>query len=312
MKNGKARDEATNRGYRTYVEPWLNKFGEENIRQDNIDAIEQNINAYIAEPNKKTGEAVSDRTYNAKVAYLKAFFRFCIVKKKKITTDPMREIFKRQTSKRQIELPREKIEEVREYYKSRYFESHKTNDLRDYLAFMLLTAMGTRAGETGAFGRNAIRVECNHLIIRLDESITKTEETRDIPLPYYKLSKRGKEKGTSVFQELFDLYYSWHETRFPAPETPFFCTTDGKAMTADSWYNQYAKVIKKVVNEKAYVHDMRRFALTNMLGYGADVKTVADIAGHKDISTTNQYLSPVKAETFSRALRAIENANNFA
>ena len=312
VRNHKPRDAATIRGYRTYVEPFVKKFGEANIRQDNIDAIENSINDYIAEPNKKTGAPVSDRTYNVKVAYLKAFFRYCIIKKKIITTDPMREIYKRTTKPRQLEIPTEKIQEVGDYLKYRYAESQKTNDLRDYLAYIIMASVGTRSGETGAFGRMDLRVDCGRLIIRLDEKITKSNETRDIPVPFYQLSKRGGVNGASEFQKLFDLYYDWHAKRFPAPETPFFCTTDGKAMTSDSWYNQFARLIKKVVNKKAYVHDMRRFAITNLLTHGADIKTVADIAGHKEISTTNKYLNPVKAETFSRALSAIDNANVFS
>lgn len=94
------------------------------------------------------------------------------------------------------------------------------------------------------------------------------------------------------------------------PTQTIFHGQDGRPLNHDSFSDHFVRDIKKWGGKKIRFHDLRHTATTLMILHGVNLKTVKEICGHKDISTTMGYSHLVEesvnkvARTFS--IRPVE------
>ena len=65
---------------------------------------------------------------------------------------------------------------------------------------------------------------------------------------------------------------------------------DGRLISPNMVTNRFMAFSKEVGLKTTRLHDMRHSCATILLGMGVDIKTVQDIMGHADLSSTMVYL----------------------
>ena len=63
----------------------------------------------------------------------------------------------------------------------------------------------------------------------------------------------------------------------------------GKRLTSQAVYGMLSKRAKSANVKEFSPHDLRRTFISDLLDKGADIATVAKMAGHKDVRTTMRY-----------------------
>ncbi len=75
------------------------------------------------------------------------------------------------------------------------------------------------------------------------------------------------------------------------PEQTLFSSEKGTPIDHDNFVGRYfEKDLKDAGLKKIRFHDLRHTGVTLMVAEGLDLKTVKEICGHKDISTTMKYV----------------------
>lgn len=77
------------------------------------------------------------------------------------------------------------------------------------------------------------------------------------------------------------------------PETWVLWSATGKPATTSSIAKALHRALARAGLPPANPHRLRHTALTHLLAAGADLKTVAGIAGHDDLGSTERYIHPV-------------------
>jgi integrase len=154
-----------------------------------------------------------------------------------------------------------------------------------YIAYLLALNAGLRAGEIWGLKPMDISQDGKSLWIRrqfnrvtLDFGPTKGKKSRHVPCP-----------GV-VLQEL----KLWIGRNLVKPEETVFRNHQGKPICHDNFSDrQFLKDLKAWGGRSIRFHDLRHTATTLMIARGFDIKTVKEVCGHADISTTMNYVHMV-------------------
>lgn len=108
------------------------------------------------------------------------------------------------------------------------------------------------------------------------------------------VAKRGKERITPVVNGAADHLADWLAVRGNDPGALFPAITKGGRigsgrMTAQAIYNMLAKRAAEAGIKPFSPHDLRRSFVSDLLDAGADIATVAKLAGHSSVNTTARY-----------------------
>lgn len=151
-----------------------------------------------------------------------------------------------------------------------------------YVAYLMALNTSMRAGEIWGLQVHDIAPEGSSLWIRrqfnrvtLDFGPTKGKKARHVPC------------SEDLLQELQRLIKSQRLK----PEDTIFRNEKGLPVCHDNFSDrQFGKDVKAWGGKRIRFHDLRHTATTLMIANGIDIKTVKEICGHADITTTMNYV----------------------
>src|SRR3989338_323141 len=205
-----------------------------------------------------------------KLACLKSFFHY-LLREDKITVDPTSDIKLPKKAKR---LPKalsisETIKLISAPREKNYIA------LRNAALLELLYASGMRASETVGLNTSDINFE-----VAFVKCLGKGSKERIVPINKITLK---------AIKEYLDK---------SRPELPqhdkeaLFLDKNGKRLTRQGLWLVIKKYVKMTgVKEKTSPHTLRHSFATHLLEKGADLRSVQEMLGHADISTTQIYTS---------------------
>lgn len=180
---------------------------------------------------------------------------------------------------------------------------------RLYAAYVLDLCTGIRRGELLGvhrtdFNRTTRVLSLERQIIRvrqpeggssLEYGLLKTEKSeRSLILPWF---------AVDVLDE--HLARQEEEKRLAGPayqdEGLIFCTALGKKLDTRRLYELHCRALKKAGLEHMAFHDLRHTFATLMLERGEDIKTIQELLGHADVSTS--------ANTYTHVLKKLKAAS---
>ena len=250
----------------------------------------------------KQNKHPSKQTIRHHYCTLNLIFEYA-VKQKCITTNPMKA----------IDIPKLAKHKVDAFSKEEvcaFIKAIESLSLQQRLMYELLLTTGIRRGE--CFGLQWGDIDFTNKSLCIERNVTYTAQNgitvglpktatgiRKIPITERVLAlltnyKTSEEKLFSLTNETF-LFHS--DTSPLLPRDPTYITKHMK------------KFIKKIGLPDMSPHDLRHTCATILLESGADIKSVQDILGHTDASTTLNYYVRSNIETMRNAT---EKAFDFA
>lgn len=279
----------------------IDLMGNEILSNINAVKIKQYIKKWEERFEKRNNKMPSAQTKRHLIVQLNSIFKTA-KKERIIEYNPVLEIETPSVKRKQVDAlnKTESIDFVR-------FAG--TKEPRLELMYYILITCGLRRGEL--FGLTWDCIDFKEKLLTVKQNVTyadhqvnigtvktPTGEYRKIPLtdPLIKLLQEFKasEFQDRKFNKKAFLFHTEGDYLFP--QNPTYIT---KRMKKD---------IKKLDISDVSPHDLRHTAATLLLHSGADVKTVQDILGHADSSTTLNYY--VKGD-INKMREATNNAFNF-
>lgn len=213
----------------------------------------------------------SSRTIVRKMATLKSFFKY-LLREKIINKNPMILI---QTPKYQNKLPQFLFQHEIELLISQ-FDLSQPVDVLNRAIFETLYVTGIRVAELVGITQNEI----------------------DFTKGIIKVLGKGKKERLVFFGKRVSFIlkkYNLVRKQFLAEnpdgnKTQFFIKENGKSLkTVDIWYIIKKLAQKLPVKRNITPHSLRHSFGTHLLDEGADIRSVQELLGHKNLSTTQIY-----------------------
>lgn len=242
----------------------LDKF--DNYTKKNINKINKDdIKDYIKHLNI---DQQSEKTVAQNISCLKSFYKFLLTEKI-ISINPLETISMPKISKT---LPSTLTED--EVNKLLDINLTDNFSFRNKAMLELMYSSGLRVSEL--INLKTYDINLNEGIVR---TIGKGSKERIIPIGRFAteaLSNYINDHRQSMFKKEINDY--------------LFLNNHGKKMTRQGFF----KILKKIALEKGIKknfspHTLRHSFATHLLKYGADLRTIQELLGHSDISTTQIY-----------------------
>ena len=248
----------------TSYERDLKKFNEF-LKDKNIKKItRQDIQKYISELNKTQ----SPRSISRNISTLKSFYKYLKLNKI-VNTNPMDQI---NNPKMKKTLPKVLSEE--EVNKLLEIKLQTDFDYRNKAMLELMYSSGLRVSELINLNVNDIDLENDTVKI-----FGKGSKERIIPLNDYA-------------KEALNEYIMTHRKElFKHVENNYlFLNNHGNKMTRQGFFKILQKIAKeKNIKTEFSPHTLRHSFATHLLKYGADLRSIQELLGHSDISSTQIY-----------------------
>lgn len=245
------------------------------LHNDKIDAVNQasraTILAYLEQLQSK-GRAVS--TISRNLAAIKSYYQF-LVRERYLEKDPAANL---ESPKLEKKLPKIlTIGEVEELLKQP--NSFLPTGMRDKAMLELLYATGIRVSELISLNVSDVNLEMGYI-----KCYGKGSKERIVPLGSI-AAKCVQEYITRGRGKLVRTY----------DEAALFVNHHGNRLTRQGFW----KIIKKYAQEASITkeitpHTLRHSFATHLLENGADLRSVQEMLGHADISTTQIYTQVTK------------------
>lgn len=238
----------------------FDKFAKKSIK--NIDSnIIKDYLKYLKENNH------NERSIARNISSLRSFYKFLIINNY-VDISPMESITTLKMSKK---LPNVlSIEEVNKILDIKITDNYS---IRNKAMLELMYASGLRVSEL--INLKTYDIDINEDIVR---TIGKGSKERIIPIGDYA-------------KEAIINYLSIRHTFLKKEINDYlFLNNHGKKMTRQGFF----KIIKSIAKEKGIKkelspHTLRHSFATHMINNGADLRTIQELLGHSDISTTQIY-----------------------
>ncbi|OGK13067.1 hypothetical protein A3C98_03065 [Candidatus Roizmanbacteria bacterium RIFCSPHIGHO2_02_FULL_37_15] len=268
--------------YLQFFQNWLLKYKTLKLKQEtadyDVEKIDENtireFRLYLSHQykNKFKGE-LKRQTQNYFLVALRSFFRYLI--RQKINT----------ISPEMIELGKQRdryIKYLREEELERLFKAIETKDIigvRDKAILEVLFSTGLRVSELVGLNREQVNMDAGEFGV-----IGKGGKARVVFL-----SKRAKEWLVKYFKMRNDPYRPLF-IRYSGPKAKDGLTDEKSRLSARSIERLIEKYRKKAgILFRIGPHILRHSFATDLLQRGADIRSVQDMLGHKNISTTQIY-----------------------
>ena len=160
---------------------------------------------------------------------------------------------------------------------------------KNYIAYLLALNTGLRAGEIWGLKPQdfCFDDEGATLFVRRQFDRVKKEFA---PLKGELVSDKDKSRHVPCSRELREELEKHVKHNGIRSDMSVFQSVFGNPVDHDSFSDRFDRDIKKWGGKRIRFHDLRHTAATLMLSQGVDVKTVKEILGHEDISTTMRYV----------------------
>ncbi len=265
----------TLRDYRHYLERFLNWFSStqshKTIEQLDLATVRR-YRVYLANQTDEQGQMLKRVTQNYYVIALRSFLRFLI--KSDIKTLEPSKIDLPKTESRSLKfLEREQIDRL-----VTMPDTSKEEGIRDRAILELLFSTGLRVSELVRLNRDQINLERGEFGV-----IGKGGRARVVFI-----SDRAKDWVNRYIKERKDNF------------KPLFIRYSGQIIEEDNGekmrltVRSIERIVKKYVKlarlpVDASVHTLRHSFATDLLTNGADIRSVQEMLGHKNIATTQIY-----------------------
>lgn len=236
------------------------------IKNKTINNIDDNsIKDYIKYLNKNNNDT---RTISHNISTLRSFYKFLLIEKK-VNKNPMEYIELPKTKKT---LPKTlSIEEVDKLLDIKLTDSFS---YRNKAMLELMYSSGLRVSEL--INVSIHDIDTSNCIIRI---MGKGSKERIVPLGDYAI-------------RYIELYLKEYREKLVKNELNdyLFLNNHGKKMTRQGFF----KILKSIAREKNIKtnfspHTLRHSFATHLLNGGADLRSIQEMLGHSDISTTQIY-----------------------
>ena len=238
----------------------FDKFAKKSIKNIDTNIIKDYLK-YLKENNH------NERSIARNISSLRSFYKFLIINNY-VDISPMESITTLKMSKK---LPNVlSIEEVNKILDIKITDNYS---IRNKAMLELMYASGLRVSEL--INLKTYDIDINEDIVR---TIGKGSKERIIPIGDY-----AKEANIN--------YLSIRHTFLKKDINDYlFLNNHGKKMTRQGFF----KIIKSIAKEKGIKkelspHTLRHSFATHMINNGADLRTIQELLGHSDISTTQIY-----------------------
>ena len=247
--------------YRNDLEKFVKFYSNKSIK----DITNEDLKKYIKHLNE---EGLNEKSISRNVSCLKSFYKFLVIEKF-ITNNVSDSLFLPKIRKA---LPNILTEE--EVLKLLDIELITPFDYRNKAMLELMYATGLRVSELVKVKLQDI--DFNDDIIR---TFGKGSKERIIPIGEY--AKEYLKKYIELYRPLLLI---------KGNSDYVFINNHGSNMTRQGFF----KIIKKIAKEKDIKseispHTLRHSFASHLLKYGADLRTIQELLGHSDISTTQIY-----------------------
>lgn len=226
---------------------------------------EQKIKEYLKNLNKENNET---KTISHNISTLRSFYKFLLIEKK-INKNPMEWI---ELPKIKKTLP--KTLSIDDINKLLDFKLKDSFSYRNKAMLELMYSSGLRVSELVNVKINDIDNEL--CVIRV---MGKGNKERIIPIGDYAI-------------KYIDIYSKEHRNKLIKKQYNdyLFLNNHGKKMTRQGFF-KIIKNIAKIQNIKTEFspHTLRHSFATHLLNGGADLRSIQEMLGHSDISTTQIY-----------------------
>ncbi|OEF97231.1 site-specific tyrosine recombinase XerD [Vulcanibacillus modesticaldus] len=247
---------------------FLKKIGNIPIQETN----RSHIIAYLLELKNK-GRATS--TVSRNLAAIRAFYQY-LLRDRYIIKDPSQNLESPKIDKR---LPKVlSIEQVDNLLKMP--DTNTIAGLRDKAMLELLYATGIRVSELVS-----LNIEDVNLNMGFIKCIGKGSKERIVPLGELAISSIGR-------------YLDYGRVKLVSNRTDsaLFLNQHGKRLTRQGFWKILKKYVKMAsIDVDITPHTLRHSFATHLLENGADLRSVQEMLGHADISTTQIYTHLTKA-----------------
>lgn len=241
------------------------------LKEQGIDSVNQvtgtSLNSYMLYLER---ENLAAATVSRSVAAVRAFFQYQ-VKESRIAEDPSSSLKPPKVEKKMPEvLTVEEVDLLLEQPDER-----TPKGIRDKAMLELLYATGIRVSELIHLNLSDVNMKMGY--------ITCTEHERDRIVPFGNAAKRALER---YLKETRGILMGAHK------EKVLFLNCLGGPMSRQGFW----KVLKGYVKQAGITaditpHTLRHSFAIHLLQNGADLKSVQEMLGHSDISTTQMYLN---------------------
>jgi integrase/recombinase XerD len=217
---------------------------------------------------RKNVDNIKPRSIAKVISALRSFYRFAM--DEGIKKDNPADIL--ESPKRKINIPevmdRKTVESLLEK-----IDTSKPQGCRDRCLFELIYSAGLRVSEAVNLNTKDIDIEGGTAKVKgkgNKERIVLFGKQASVLLKEYLQSARGKLAGKT------------NKTQ------AFFISRNGKRLSRKGIWKNYAK-FACIAGTSSHIHTLRHSFATSLLAGGADLRTVQELLGHADLSTTQIY-----------------------
>lgn len=279
----------TIRDYRHYLEVFLawyaSSLPEQSIEKLNLDTIRK-YRVFLANRTDERGGSLKKVTQNYYVIALRSFLRY-LIKNDIATLEPSKIDLPKTESRSLKFLEKEQVERL-----VTMPDTSKIDGLRDRAMMELLFSTGLRVSEL---------VSLNHEQINLDRR-------------EFGIIGKGRKSRIVFISERAADWIARYLTARKDTYKPLFIRYSGSELDVDGGEKMrltarsVERVVKKYVRlarlpVDATVHTLRHSFATDLLTNGADIRSVQEMLGHKNIATTQIY-----THITNKQLREVHNS----
>ncbi|MDR0441794.1 MAG: tyrosine recombinase [Treponema sp.] len=254
----------TRDSYRFEIKRFLDFLEEKKTELDKVDSV------FIAEylSVRRKNDNIDSRSVAKAISSLRSFFRFA-ADEKLINDNPasVLEIPKRRASLPEV-LEKDAIEDLLDK-----INTANPTGIRDKSLFELIYSAGLRVSEAAGLNIRDIDVENNIAKVR-----GKGNKER--------LALFGQEAARQLKEYLDEARPKLAEGK--ARSQALFIGRTGKRLSRKGIWKNYAKWAG-LAGTSSRIHTLRHSFATGLLKGGADLRTVQELLGHADLSTTQIY-----------------------
>lgn len=213
-------------------------------------------------------EKINDRSIAHNISSLRSFYKYLLIEKI-VKESPLELVELPKLSKK---LPKVLNEE--DITKILNLRLHDHYSYRNKAIIEIMYATGLRVSEV--INIKMSDLDINNAIVR---TIGKGSKERIIPLGDYAL-------------EAIKMYINEYRSKFikKSYSEYLFLNSRGSKLTRQALFKILKKIAKETnVNKDFSPHTLRHSFASHLLSYGADLRSIQELLGHSDISTTQIY-----------------------